>query len=207
MGEKEPTFGETQILELLDKNNGNIELVSKEMGMSTRYVQKVKSLFWAKPDPAVTAIISPPPATATIFPTKASDVMPYIAPDIERVTALRTEVLNLLTEKIKDRTLGGKEATKLLEVLLMYENSMRASMAPNLSIYNDHRQQTVHVTALVDELQARLTIDQLRLASGVPAPLPIEFVEGTVVPAGEEKNVTDDSIPDLDRSGCADSAE
>jgi len=166
-----PSHAETQILQQLDAHNGNVDLVAKEIGVSSSWISRIKkSHNWQPKDDA---LIVPPPAS--IKPTDDNEVVPYLAPDIERVTALRTSVLDKLTDSVED--LRPRDAVKLLEVLLMYENSMRATMTPNLSIYNDHRKQTVHVNQLADALRDRLDIDQLRAAAGVPAPLDIEIIE------------------------------
>ncbi len=173
MSDRAPTFGETQILELLNASNGDVGIVAKEVGVSPRYIQRVKSMHWVQPDPALTAIVASPPSVST----QENDVVPYIGPDVERVITLRTKTLDLLTSAVETGDIKVREATKLLEILLMYENSLRATMAPNLSIYQDNRKQTVHVTQLVDALSNRLSADQLRQAAGIVAPMEI-IIEG-----------------------------
>jgi hypothetical protein len=163
---------------LLDLNAGDVNIVSREIGVSPSWVSRVKLAHkWVPKDPQLTAIVAPPPALPET--THDREVVPFIAPDTVRVITLRTEVLDLLTTKVKEQDLKPREAIKLLEVLLMYENSLRATMAPNLNIYNDNRKQTVHVSALVEALSEKLDIDQLRMAAGVAAPLNI--IEGEVI--------------------------
>jgi allophanate hydrolase subunit 1 len=153
----------------------------------------VKVSLWQPKDEVVQA------ATAALVPAEEAVITTIVQatesvivePDVERVTQLRTELLESLTTSLRAGELKDREKIRILEILLQYENSLRASMAPNIRILNDNRRQTITVaTTLAEELAARLSPDQLRLVAGVASP--IDFVEGVVTPIGDNSNVQDE---------------
>jgi uncharacterized protein (DUF1810 family) len=159
------TPSEERVVAELHKYKGDVNKVAGELGSSVSFIHRIKKALWQPQDPDL--------ALATQANAQADLLHAIIPPNIKEVRQLRDDTLALLQTRVEDELLTNDDAVKLFKALTQYEKVLRHSLNPAINVFNDNRQQSVTVNALVDELQ-KLSPQALRLLAEVPDPVIIE---------------------------------
>lgn len=149
-----PLSLELQILDFLDKTNGNAQAVAQELSVSPSYVYRIKNEKWQPPSQVMTTSLTaddPHARTARVDPQELfTNLIPQ---NIEGIKGLRDTAINELVNRIANQAIGDKSLVTLLRGLLAYETQLITATRPTMGVIGN---QTNNVNVLVQQLAGEL---------------------------------------------------